>query len=266
MLDSVRAAARLPKTGAGPRFIVWGHSQGGHAALFTGQLAKAYAPDLALVGVAAIAPATDLSILLRDDLGERVGKVLTAYALWSWSQIYDVPLETAIRRPAIPGVDEVARDCVETTGEGYRVALDSLELGASFLNPGALDASPWKELLERNSPGRAEIGAPLFVAQGTEDPIVRPSVTADFVRGLCRRHEIVRYEELPGATHLRAANISASSAIQWMRARLEGQAPPDTCTPPSLWANLPGLLRRLAVSARAYSPAASRRAWGPRPR
>ena len=49
VLDSVRAAANLPKTGAGPRFVVWGHSQGGHAALFAGQLAKSYAPDLALV-------------------------------------------------------------------------------------------------------------------------------------------------------------------------------------------------------------------------
>jgi len=35
-----------------------GHSQGGHASLYTGELAASYAPDLKLVSVAAAAPAT----------------------------------------------------------------------------------------------------------------------------------------------------------------------------------------------------------------
>src|SRR5262245_18978662 len=51
VLDSVRAARALRETGAGTRFAVWGHSQGGHAALFTGQLARAYAPELRLAGL-----------------------------------------------------------------------------------------------------------------------------------------------------------------------------------------------------------------------
>ncbi len=58
VLDSVRAARRFPGAKAGDTFAVWGHSQGGHAALFTGQLAASYAPELKLAGVAAAAPAT----------------------------------------------------------------------------------------------------------------------------------------------------------------------------------------------------------------
>src|ERR1700723_3928258 len=34
VIDSVRVAGRLPGAGGGKRFVVWGHSQGGHAALF----------------------------------------------------------------------------------------------------------------------------------------------------------------------------------------------------------------------------------------
>jgi acetyl esterase/lipase len=60
VLDSVRAARDMPDSGASDRFAVWGHSQGGHAALYTGELAARYAPDLKLVGVAAAAPATYL--------------------------------------------------------------------------------------------------------------------------------------------------------------------------------------------------------------
>lgn len=60
VLDSVRAARAIAEAGASSRFAVWGESQGGHAALWTGQLAKQYAPDLTLLGVAAAAPPTDL--------------------------------------------------------------------------------------------------------------------------------------------------------------------------------------------------------------
>jgi hypothetical protein len=67
VLDSVRAARDLPHSGASNRFAVWGHSQGGHASLYTGELAASYAPDLKLVGVAAAAPATYLIELFDDD-------------------------------------------------------------------------------------------------------------------------------------------------------------------------------------------------------
>lgn len=36
VIDSVRAARDMPNSGATNRFAVWGHSQGGHAALYTG--------------------------------------------------------------------------------------------------------------------------------------------------------------------------------------------------------------------------------------
>ena len=45
-LDSVRAARNLTEANASADFVVWGHSQGGHASLFTGQLAAGYAPEL----------------------------------------------------------------------------------------------------------------------------------------------------------------------------------------------------------------------------
>jgi hypothetical protein len=39
VLDSVRAAGSLRDATARRNFAVWGHSQTGHAALFTGQIA-----------------------------------------------------------------------------------------------------------------------------------------------------------------------------------------------------------------------------------
>nr|NLD40594.1 lipase [Actinomycetales bacterium] len=53
VLDAVRAAQQLAEAGLGADTVVWGHSQGGHAALWTAGLAPDYAPELELLGVAA---------------------------------------------------------------------------------------------------------------------------------------------------------------------------------------------------------------------
>ena len=105
VLDSVRAARALPGAQASSRFAVWGHSQGGQAALYTGLLAERYAPDLQLVGVAAAAPATELATLMRDDLGTPGGNNLTAMTLWSWARIYRAPIDRVVEPAAMPAVD-----------------------------------------------------------------------------------------------------------------------------------------------------------------
>jgi len=231
VIDSVRAARDLEKVGASARYAVWGHSQGGQAALFAGEIAPIYAPELELTGVAAIAPATELGPLLVDDIAERAGRLIASYSLWSWSRVYGAPLEPVVVETAIPNIDRAARDCVETWGEAYRAVFDSRGLRPDFLKEGAFEAEPWKRLLEENRPGRRPIRAPIYVAQGEEDTIVRPSITADFVAGLCRTGERVRYETLPGVDHMRAGRASATSAVQWLRDRFDGKRAPTTCPP-----------------------------------
>src|SRR5262249_22535089 len=78
VIDSVRAARTIPEVVADDRVAVWGHSQGGQAALFTGMIVNQYAPELTLVGVAAAAPATDLATLMKDDANTTGGRNLTA--------------------------------------------------------------------------------------------------------------------------------------------------------------------------------------------
>jgi len=97
VLDSVRAARDLPDAAASNRFAVWGHSQGGHASLYTGELAASYAPDLKLVGVVAAAPATYLVELFDADKTSSEGKELTAMTVLSWSRLESLPVTT---RPA----------------------------------------------------------------------------------------------------------------------------------------------------------------------
>ena len=68
VIDFVRAARSIENNDAGNRFTVGGYSQGGQAAVFTGMIAKTYAPELDLLGVAAAAPATNLITLKSQDV------------------------------------------------------------------------------------------------------------------------------------------------------------------------------------------------------
>jgi acetyl esterase/lipase len=61
VLDLARAARGLDAAGAGGRVVLAGHSEGGHAALWAAELARAYAPELQILGVAAAAPGAELA-------------------------------------------------------------------------------------------------------------------------------------------------------------------------------------------------------------
>jgi pimeloyl-ACP methyl ester carboxylesterase len=229
VLDLVRAARKLPGEKIGPRFAVWGHSQGGQASLFAGQLAASYAPELALVGVGAAAPATDLGKLLDDDINSLAGRVLVAYALWSWSRVYDVDIDSIVNPKVVPIVDRVTAGCIETYGEVYNVAMQALPLRKEFLREDPDSTQPYVGFLEENRPGKVLTAAPFFIAQGSVDPIVRPSVTRAFAAHLCSRGETVRFLVLEDVGHMGAGEKAAGPMVSWMRSLFAGNPPPNDC-------------------------------------
>ncbi len=74
ILDSVRAMQAFPDIAVQPGILLTGQSQGGHAALFAGQLAQDYAPEIDVLGVAALAPARSRGGLSRRTGRERAGR------------------------------------------------------------------------------------------------------------------------------------------------------------------------------------------------
>jgi acetyl esterase/lipase len=230
VLDSVRAARDLPDSGASNRFAVWGHSQGGHAALFTGELAARYAPDLKLVGVAAAAPATYLVQLFDADAPTATGKDLTSMALLSWTRLENVPVTTLVEPAAMPAFEQTARDCIESVPEFEAIEKAEKPLQTEqFLKVDPSEVEPWRGIMERNSPGQSPAGAPVFIAQGTADTTVHPEITKRFGEALCAQGVRVSFVELPGVTHTFAARDSAAAAINWMTDRFRGAPAPSDC-------------------------------------
>jgi dipeptidyl aminopeptidase/acylaminoacyl peptidase len=71
--------------------------------------------------------------------------------------------------------------------------------------------------------------APFFIAQGSVDPIVRPSVTRAFAAHLCSRGETVRFLVLEDVGHMGAGEKAAGPMVSWMRSLFAGNPPPNDC-------------------------------------
>jgi acetyl esterase/lipase len=229
VLDSVRAARNLQNAHATNRFIVWGHSQGGHAALFSGELAADYAPELKLVGIAAAAPATNLVELFKAQKGSIAGNSLTAMALLSWSKTYKLPLNSVLEDGADASFERVAASCIQSISQMLKLLQLAKPLKKAFLKADPTTLPEWRELMEKNSPGKSPPGVPVFIAQGSGDVTVDPNITVRFAKQLCSSGVPVVMKLMKGVSHSFAAEKSAYAAVTWMDERFKNRPPPSDC-------------------------------------
>ena len=231
VLDAVRATQQIPGAAAGNRFAVWGESQGGHAALWTGQRAKQYAPDLDLVGVAAIAPASYLVDNLRQGKNASARTYLTALTAHSWSQYYSIPLST-IAGPQSQGIITrlAQNNCVNFESLpklGTTIGILALQHNMRNVDLGSVE--PWATRARNNSPTARAIAVPLLIAQNPKDVIVAPAVTRHFAQDACAARKRVRWVDISGKGHETSAKDSADVALNWIGDRFEGRPAPSNC-------------------------------------
>jgi acetyl esterase/lipase len=230
VLDAVRAAGNLPEAHAGKRFVLWGHSQGGHASLYAALLAHKYAPELKLVGVAVAAPASDLTKLSSTNANSPDGQLLSAMLIWSWSRVFDTPLGQVVALADIPSVELLARQCFDPPldSDSQPVA-KPLAMASYKLTADLATAEPWHDLSARNTPGALPANVPVFLAQGSADTTIPPALTASYMRKLCQAGSAVHMMVLPGVDHRLIAHDAAGAAVDWMSGRLAGQPAPNDC-------------------------------------
>jgi acetyl esterase/lipase len=230
VLDSVRAARMLVGEGAGNRAALWGHSQGGQAVLYAGILARTYAPDIDLVGAAAAAPATDLAALMKDDLSTAGGDNLLAMTLWSWSRVFNAPLNGVVDSGTVPIINALAEDCLESIVDILPRAAIGREFKGRFPDiDGLIAREPWRTLLAENTAGALPPAIPVLLAQGLKDDTVSPSVTAAYMKELCAKGSHVDMVTIANTGHAFIARDAATAAIGWIGNRFAGQAAPNSC-------------------------------------
>jgi hypothetical protein len=231
VIDSIRAARHLLGDGASDTAAIYGHSQGGHAAVWADQISATYAPELHIAGVAAMAPPTDLGALLTDDDKEVDGIVLTGLAISSWSQYYpDTKVDDVVEPVARPFVRDLGSKCIATTDQGLTDLPDVAALEVTFLSQDPTKAPGWSTQLAQNAPGDVPADVPLLVAQGLTDTLVRPEVTAVWVQARCTAGANIEYQTYPDTGHFQLRTTAAAPVADWMLARVKGEPAAPGCT------------------------------------
>jgi alpha-beta hydrolase superfamily lysophospholipase len=219
VLDAVRAARSIPAAQAGTEVVLWGHSQGGQAALFAAERAATYAPELQIAGVAVAAPAADLTDLMGAHLDDISGVTIGAYAFTAFAETYGATiagasLESILTPAALAVVPRMNDLCLLTD-------LDELhEMGeplvGDFLLSDPTATEPWQTLLADNSAGSTAFAAPLFVAQGSADQLIVPEDTARFVDHERSIGIDATLHPVEGATHSTIAYLALPALDLWL--------------------------------------------------
>ena len=235
VLDAARATRHMTALRTANAVVIYGHSQGGHAALFAGEMASGYAPDLHIVGVIAAAPATGLSSLISV-IGTPVGRRFLSFSIpaaYSWTQTYNDLPSADVFTPAGArfATSEVTKGClgaVTSAITSHHVTPGGIFLSSAETNPVVVAHA------KVNDPGNVRTPVPMLVLQGTADDTVPPSLTDVFVTGkACQIGDSVDYLHVIGATHATVVYVSAPTILQWMEGRLVGGQAQSTCGRPS---------------------------------
>ncbi len=248
-LDAGRAALRFATSrapGVRPdprRTVLWGASEGGFAALWAERYQPAYAPELTVLGTAALVPPTDLTHLalaaLQAPIPASIGLVAGWIAQHAWYATPGHSLDEVLVAPIaaeLPG--EMASACGDyPSAEG----VDTLE---GLFAPAVLAAGqagslaglePWACYLGMGDLARSAIprqsDAPVLVVVGEADDLVVADVVEGSVPELCDAGYDLDFLACAGAGHTDGAVQSLPYQLDWLAARVRGEPMPDgeTC-------------------------------------
>jgi fermentation-respiration switch protein FrsA (DUF1100 family) len=225
VLDAAVAAHDLPEADAGDQLSIFGYSQGGHGALWAGQLAADWAPDYELVGTVAGAPATELPIIFSA-----AGSLPIAGFLYmiiaGFGEAYPEADPALVLTPAgeaeLPQVDE---GCVADVIRHF-----SDTPNAELLEPDLASVEPWADLEAANDPGRVATDSPILIVHSAADDVVPAALSQRLVQRMCAEGQVVErrvYDK--GQGHVEAAPDAVSDAFEWLQQRAAGDAPASTC-------------------------------------
>lgn len=227
VLDAATAAGQLPGAQAGDQLAIFGYSQGGHGALWAGQLAADWAPGFELVGTVAGAPATELPLIFGA-----AASLPTAGFLYmiiaGFAEAYPEADTSLVLTPA--GQAELARvdqGCVREVIRHFAAIP-----GAELLRPGAADVQPWADLAAANDPGRLATDAPILIVHSAADDIVPAALSELLVQRMCGEGQVVErrvYDK--GQDHGAAVPDAVTDAFAWLQQRVAGEQPAVTSCP-----------------------------------
>jgi pimeloyl-ACP methyl ester carboxylesterase len=225
VIDSVRAARNLNMS-LSNIWVVAGHSQGGQAALFAGEIADTYGMGLQLKGVVAIAPVSNLDLIAPALPGTPLQGYL-AFAVYGLAAVDPtVHPEQVLAQPALD-----RSGIVLNTGCFNEVIAAYAPLTAEqMLVGGVLPASLVASAVAHGNPAQQANNAPVFLVQGGADVTVPPGLTQFLQQEECAVNTFATQLTLyPGQDHDPVLYASQTDVVNYITARFANQPAPSNC-------------------------------------
>lgn len=223
VIDGVAAARSLPEVGAGDEWVVTGVSQGGHAALVTGEMAAERLPDAELLGTVAIAPGAELGSTYGDEIQIKI--ITTMVLVGVVAEDPTVRLEDYLSPEAAEAASVIEEGCVgDIIG-----ALPGVAATPDYFTTDPRTSPVGEAWLAENDPGQVVSDAPLLVVQGGQDILVVPARTDALIERLCGIGQVVDLLEVPDGDHDTVTGLATEDITSWVTARFAGDPAPDAC-------------------------------------
>ena len=227
VVNAVRAAQKMPEAAASNRYVTFGHSQGGHASIWTGHLGPDYAPELDLLGVAAAAPALNLSEIASAQWDTTVGWVIGSDLIESWPTYYsDLPVDSILTSAGRDASQRLAAECIKESG---LEALAREKLGQQIFAFNPLEDLAWKDSMLAQTPPVMPTDMPVFIAQGTTDEVVLPWPNSMIQEQWCEGGSTIQVLWMGDVNHEDAAHVSGPAAVDWIADRFAGRPAGRSC-------------------------------------
>jgi len=227
VLNSVRAAKNFSGSDAGNNYAIWGHSQGGHSALFSASRAKSYLGDFNLVGTVASAPAAELPSLFSQQENTAVAWIIGPEAALSWPNNYSgIDLSSVLTKQGINNYKAIAEKCIN------QAAIDGLirqRLGQKFFNEDVSTNAVWQGILNEQTAPTLSSNQPLLVAESLTDNVVLPNTTAKYIQRSCQAGSNLTQLWLTDVGHIQLSNVISPSVVNWLDDRFNSRPNVSNC-------------------------------------
>ena len=218
VLDIVAAARQLdPKISK--RYLISGHSQGGHAALFAAGLASSWQPKLKLRGTVAFAPASHIldqtSLLPSLTSPSGLSALATLIVDGASTQSSAINVNQILSDPVLQFYPLLQSQCLSRLG-----ASDELGgIAPSQLERSGADLSALNPVLAAMNP-LVKTSAPILIPQGESDTTVFPFYTNKLKDELIADGDQVTYKTYPGINHVGVVTAGEADALAFFQAQL----------------------------------------------
>lgn len=229
---SVVMAHNIPDAATSRQWAVYGHSQGGHSALWTGELGNKILPDYKLVATAAAAPAAELVPLISQQWNKPPAWTIGPNFIVGWTSKYPtLRTQGLLTTEGEQDYQSLANECVVQAALEARVRTFE---GKTLFSQDPLSNRQWLKIAEEQTPPPLPATMPVYIAQGTADNLVLPNTQALLYEKWCRAGSSLTMQWLDGAGHMAAASLSGTTVTQFFQAHFEGRPSTNTCglTPP----------------------------------